>query len=121
MLGRWGARLRRRTRGAVDTGPRQSARSRGAEDKAHLTEFARTRRGVEAFVEPPTAVTPTTAVLVAHDGEWTRREVPSAKALHELANSLGIPSYDAAVVGYPRRMREWNTRAAAEQRRAREG
>ena len=31
--------------------------------------------GVEAYVEPRTTVTDTTILLVAHDGEWTRRRV----------------------------------------------
>src|SRR5690606_16823054 len=79
-------------------------------DLAHLEEFARSRRGVEGFVEPRTAVTETTLVLVAVDGEWTRRRVPGPKYAHEFANRLGIPSYDAAVVGYPERMRAWNAR-----------
>lgn len=76
----------------------------------HLTEFARTRRGVEAFVEPRTAVTQTTLLLVAWDGEWTRRVVPSPAWGHKFAESLQIPGYDAAVVGYPQRMRDYNTR-----------
>ena len=45
--------------------------------------------------------------------EWTRRRVADARAAHELANRLGIPSYDAAVVGYPQRMRDWNARKNA--------
>ena len=81
-------------------------------DVDHLTEFARSRAGVEAFVEPPTAVSTTTVVFVASTGEWTRRRVRDARAAHELANRLGLPSYDAAVVGYPQRMREWNARRA---------
>ncbi|GAA5034361.1 hypothetical protein [Actinopolymorpha pittospori] len=87
-------------------------RQRASEDLAHLTEFARTRRGVEGFVEPRTTVTETTLLLVAHDGEWTRRRVPSAAKAHEFANKHGIPSYDAQVVGYPQRMRAWNARRA---------
>lgn len=83
-------------------------RAAGRSDRAHLEEFARTRIGVEAYVEPRTAVTTATVVLVAHDGEWTRRRVPNERAAHELAQRLGIPSYDAQRVGYPRRMREWN-------------
>lgn len=81
-------------------------------DIEHLTAFARSHRGVEAFVEPPTAVSTTTVVFVADTGEWTRRRVRDARAAHDLANRLGIPSYDAAVVGYPQRMREWNARRA---------
>ncbi len=52
-------------------------------------------------------------MFVANTGEWTRRRVRDARAAHELANRLGIPSYDAAVVGYPQRMRDWNARRAA--------
>jgi hypothetical protein len=79
-------------------------------DEAHLHSFATTRRGVEGFVEPRTAVTDVTLLLVAYDGEWTRRRVPSVEWAHRFANSHGIPSYDAGVVGYPERMREWNRR-----------
>ena len=82
-------------------------------DVTHLTTFARGHTGVEAFVEPPTAVSTTTVVFVANTGEWTRRRVANARAAHELANRLGIPSYDAAVVGYPQRMRDWNARKNA--------
>jgi hypothetical protein len=93
--------------------PRQAV----SEDRKHLEEFVRSRTGVEAFVEPRTTVTETTVVLVATSGEWTRRRVPSPKVCHEWANALGIPSYDAAVVGYPQRMRDWTSKKAAEQKR----
>jgi hypothetical protein len=76
----------------------------------HLTEFARTRKGVEAFVEPQTSVTQTTILLVAFDGEWTRRVVPSPEWARSFAEHLHIPGYEAAVVGYPQRMRDYNTR-----------
>jgi hypothetical protein len=85
-------------------------RAADSSDTAHLEEFARTRRGVEAFVEPPTTMTATTVVFVAHDGEWTRRRVKDAQAAHDLARKLSIPAYDAQVVGYPQRMRDWNNR-----------
>lgn len=77
---------------------------------AHLAEFVATRRGVEGFVEPRTTVSDVTLLLVAHDGEWTRRRVPSVRWAHDFANRLGVPSYDAAVVGVPLRMREFNRR-----------
>ena len=76
----------------------------------HLTEFARSHRGVEAFIEPRTSVTQTTLLLVAWDGEWTRRVVPTPEWGHKFAESLQLPGYDAAVVGYPQRMRDYNTR-----------
>ncbi len=87
-----------------------TVRASDSADAKHLTEFATSRRGVEGFVEPRTAVTDVTIILVAHDGEWTRRRVPSVEWAHAFANKHGVPSYDAAVVGYPARMREWNKR-----------
>lgn len=93
-------------------------RGASSEDREHLVRFAREHSGVEAFVEPPTAVTSTTVLLVASTGEWTRRRCPTAAHAHALAHKLGIPSYDAAVVGYPQRMRDWNARQKAEQQRS---
>lgn len=76
----------------------------------HLERFISTRKGVEGFVEPQTTVTPVTLLLVAHDGEWTRRAVPNVAWAHNFANGHGVPSYDAAVVGIPQRMRDYNHR-----------
>jgi hypothetical protein len=36
--------------------------------------------------------------------------VPSVKWAHAFCNSHHIPSYDAAVVGIPQRMRDYNRR-----------
>jgi hypothetical protein len=82
----------------------------GDDVAAHLTGFATSRRGVEGFVEPETLQTPTTLVLVATDGEWTRRRIGSPRAAYDLCSRLGVPVYDVAAVGYPPRMREWTTR-----------
>jgi hypothetical protein len=119
-------RRRRATRPAPAPGaPAKSASRRSTEDlraaEAHLTDFARSRAGVEAFIEPRTAVTETTVVFVAASGEWTRRRVAGPQAAHALARALGIPAYDAGVVGYPQRMREWTRMRAEEDRRRREG
>ena len=76
----------------------------------HLTEFVRTRRGVEAYIESPTSVTEPTLLLVGQDGEWTRRRIPSTSWGHTFAEHHNIPGYDAGVVGYPQRMRDWNSR-----------
>jgi len=86
---------------------RGTTRSADSADAVHLDDFARTRRGVEGFVEPRTAVSDVTLLLVAHDGEWTRRRVPSVEWAHRFSNEHGVPSYDAAVVGYPKRMRDY--------------
>lgn len=100
---------RRRER---DSGLRAATMDRASVkvDREHLQQFVRSRRGVEGYVEPRTTVTETTLLLVAVDGEWTRRRVPSPAWAHEFANGLGVPSYDAAVVGYPQRMRDYNRR-----------
>jgi hypothetical protein len=63
---------------------------------------------VEGYVEPRTAVTETTIVLVAADGEWTRRRIGAPEVGRRLSHELGIPVYDAQVTGYPQRMREWS-------------
>ena len=81
-----------------------------SDDVRYLREWVKSRTGIEGFVEPRTAITDTTLLLVAIDGEWTRRRVPSAEWAHRFANKLGIPSYDAAVVGIPDRMRDYNRR-----------
>ena len=92
------------------SGAATTVRASDAADEEHLREFATTRRGVEGFVEPRTAVSDVTIILVAHDGEWTRRRVPSVEWAHRFANKHAVPSYDAAVVGYPERMRDYNRR-----------
>ena len=87
-----------------------TVRAADTTDATHLRDFVNSRRGVEGFVEPRTTVSEVTLLLVAHDGEWTRRRVPSVGWAHDFANRLGVPSYDAAVVGIPQRMRDYNRR-----------
>ncbi len=59
--------------------------------RRHLEDFVRTRIGVEAFVEPRTTVTPPTVLLVASNGEWTRRRVSDPALVRGLAESLAVP------------------------------
>ncbi|MDF5755324.1 hypothetical protein [Spongiactinospora sp. TRM90649] len=75
-----------------------------------LIEFAKSRRGVEFYVEPETFATDTTAVAVADDGEWTRRRVGSPKVIIKVARNLALPVYDVQLTGYPARMRAYNER-----------
>ncbi|WP_246088042.1 hypothetical protein [Nocardioides albertanoniae] len=105
---RRGKRMSRPTGGRYTGSTR--VRAADSADQSHLEKFVETRRGVEGFVEPRTVVSEVTLLLVAHDGEWTRRRVPSAKWAHTFANKHGVPSYDAAVVGVPQRMRDYNRR-----------
>ena len=88
------------------------------DDVRHLKEFAASRQGIEGYVEPQTNTTATTLVLVARDGEWTRRRVSAPKVAFDLGRELGVPVYDVAATGYPSRMREWTAarKAAGEQR-----
>ena len=95
-----------------------STRVRAADkvDEQHLLEFVSSKRGVEGFVEPRTAVSEVTLLLVAHDGEWTRRRVPSINWAHDFCNKHRVPSYDAGLVGIPQRMREYNSRIKQQRR-----
>lgn len=102
-------RMRRPARDAARTGS-TTVRASDRADEEHLHQFVTSRRGVEGFVEPRTAVSDVTLLLVAHDGEWTRRRVPSVQWAHDFANRHHVPSYDAAVVGIPQRMRDYNRR-----------
>jgi hypothetical protein len=79
-------------------------------DIESLIAFARSRRGVEFYVEPETFATDTTAVAVAHDGEWTRRRVGSPAVIGRVARDLAMPVYDVQLTGYPARMRAYNER-----------
>lgn len=104
----------RRRRPAADVPTDREARTATVE---YLRDFVRTRVGVEAYVEPATNVTPTTVMLVATDGEWTRRKVPDGQAAARLARELDIPVYDVQRTGYPQRVRDFNTRRRLERRR----
>ncbi len=102
LLDRFG---RRQRPGTLRTG--------GSAELDHLAQWASSRRGVEGFVEPQTQTTATTLVLVAHDGEWTRRRLGDPRLARELGEALRIPVYDVAATGYPPRMREWTARRKA--------
>ena len=90
----------RRPSGGARTGS-TTVRASDRADEEHLHNFVRT------------AVSGVTLLLVAHDGEWTRRRVPSVKWAHDFANRHHVPSYDAALVGIPQRMRDYNRRKKA--------
>ena len=47
-------------------------------------------------------------MLVAADGEWTRRRIDGPEVARRLSRDLAIPVYDAQVTGYPQRMRDWS-------------
>ncbi len=103
------SRMRKPARDAARTGS-TTVRASDAVDREHLSSWVSERRGVEGFVEPRTAVSDVTLLLVAHDGEWTRRRVPSIAWAHDFCNRFQVPSYDAGLVGIPQRMRDYNSR-----------
>jgi hypothetical protein len=98
--------FRRRRSSASSPGGRPADRA----DLEHLEQFVRSRRGVESYIEPQTTVTETTLLLIAHDGEWTRRRVDSPDGARRFAHKLGMPIYDVRLMGYPQRMRDYNER-----------
>jgi hypothetical protein len=70
--------------------------------------FITSRTGVEAFLEPKTAIYSTTLLLVAADGEYLRRPIRDRDQAVKLCDERGVPLYDAAKVGYPKRMRDYD-------------
>ena len=106
-MGLFGRRKPKQAAGSLD-------RSADKGDRAHLESFIAQHDGVEAFVEPRTSVTSASMVLVARSGEWTRRRVPDQATAFDWAKKMAIPCYDANLVGYPQRMRDWDIRRAAQ-------
>ena len=107
---------RRKTKQAPGT-----LRPSTSKDVAHLEGWASSRRGVEAYFEPRTHVTEATVVLVAHDGEWTRRRIDGFEAVQKFGGKRSIPVYEVNRVGYPKRMREYTERLKAEKKRQENG
>lgn len=90
-----------------------------AADLDYLRQWVASHHGVEAFVEPKTTVTEVTVVLVAADGEWTRRRAGGYAGARRLSGKLNIPVYDVQKVGYPQRMRDFDARRRIERDRER--
>jgi predicted Rdx family selenoprotein len=89
-----------------------------AADLRYLHQWVAEHTGVEAFIEPKTTVTDVTVVLVAADGEWTRRRAGGYAGARKLSDRLKIPVYDVQKVGYPQRMRDYDARKRIERKRA---
>jgi hypothetical protein len=84
------------------TGPQASART-----LSELKEFMTSREDVEAYIEPPTSIYAMTLCLVAGDGEHLRRAIKDEKQAKSLCADHGVPLYDARIVGYPKRMKDY--------------
>jgi hypothetical protein len=80
------------------------------EDRRAMEQFIKTRRGVEAYIEPRTLSQPLSVALVAADGEWLRFSLPEEGSFRRFAGKHAMPVYDAGLVGYPKRMRDYRRR-----------
>jgi hypothetical protein len=76
-----------------------------------LESFVAERKGIEGFIEPQTATSPTTLLLVDRDGDHRRSPVRDRQDAVAFCTAHAIPVYDAPVVGYPRRMKEFDKRS----------
>ena len=104
--------VRRRWRGDGSSVGTVRARSGTAvdADTRHLQEFAESRTGVEGFVDrvPPS---PRHVDAGRHDGEWTRRRVPSVRVGTRLrATSTESRAMTPRSSAIPDRMRDYNRR-----------
>jgi hypothetical protein len=88
--------------------PSKSTQNASRTSTRELEQFVASRRGVEAFLEPKTAIYSTTLLLVAGDGEYLRRPIADRAQAVGLCDELTLPLYDAARVGYPKRMRDYD-------------
>lgn len=83
---------------------------------ASLEAWLAGHRGVEGYLEPRTATQPASLLLVDREGDHARAAVREPEDAIAFCERHGLPVYDAAVLGYPRRMREFD-----EQRRGAAG
>ena len=78
-----------------------------SEDRERILAFVESREGVEAYMEPKTAMHPLSVMLIAGDGEHQRFELFDDAYIRELARTHELRVLDAGRVGYPPRMREY--------------
>ena len=76
-----------------------------AERRDEIVGLLDTNEGVEAFMEPKTVMSPKSVVLVDAAGEWRRFELKEDAYLRRLSAERALPIFDAALTGYPPRMR----------------
>lgn len=75
-----------------------------------LEVFAQERKGVEGYIEPRTPTSPTTLLLVDRDGDHRRAPVRERDDAVAFCEGRGVPVYDAEVIGYPKRMKDFEKR-----------
>jgi len=72
-----------------------------------LEPFVLARKGIEGFIEPQTSTSPTTLLLVDRDGDHRRAPVREPADAVDFCERNAIPVYDAQVIGYPKRMKDF--------------
>ncbi|MGI8774206.1 MAG: oxidoreductase [Actinomycetota bacterium] len=80
---------------------------KGSPALAELEGFVAERKGIEGFIEPRTPTSPTSLLLVDRDGAHLRARVREPEDAATFCEKHSIPVYDAQVIGYPRRMKEY--------------
>ena len=75
------------------------------EHRDELLAFLDSHAGVEAYMEPKTAMSSLSVVLVDAEGEWRRFELREDAFIRTIAGERGITVFDAAKTGYPPRMK----------------
>lgn len=86
---------------------------RGNPALSELEGFVGSRKGIEGFIEPRTATQPASLLLVDRNGEHLRAPVKEPEDAAAFCARHSIPVYDAQVVGYPRRMKDFEKRRRA--------
>lgn len=81
---------------------------------AELESWATSRKGIEGYIEPKTATNPTTLLLVDRNGEHIRGPVRDPADAVAFCERRGFPVYDAQVIGYPKRMKDFDQRRRGE-------
>ena len=87
---------------------RQQAKATDA-TQALLAEFAALRPGAQAWVEEAAGFNRASLLLVAGDGEWIRRVVPSVDWARDFAHNAKLTCFTAGIDAYPQRMRDWDS------------
>lgn len=75
-----------------------------------LEPFVAERKGIEGFIEPKTPTSSASLLLVDRDGDHLRAPVREPADAVAFCERFGIPVYDAQVIGYPKRMRDYEKR-----------
>jgi hypothetical protein len=78
-----------------------------------LEAFIAERKGVEGYIEPRTATQSTSLLLVDRDGASARAPVRDREDAVAFCERWSLPVYDAGVIGYPKRMVEYDRRGGA--------